>query len=135
MEFGFQSIGPKGTFEIIVHFSLLYDDNIFNLAFGLADNNGSFDDTAILNNNDRNKILATVAKTIMLFLDYHPECSVYFTGSTINRTRLYRRAINVAMAELKDYLEIFGLVENGNDLLLDPFDGKKNYFAFLIHKK
>lgn len=53
MTFWFESVGPKGTFKIVVQFSAFFSDDIHNLAFGLDDDTGSFNDSIILNNDDR----------------------------------------------------------------------------------
>ncbi len=63
----FISEGPKGQILKRIEFQCC-DQNQFNLAFGNWKNaNQTLDDIARSNNNDRDKILATVAKAIMLF--------------------------------------------------------------------
>lgn len=45
-------------------------------------------------NNDKNKVLSTVAGTIMDFTEENPGCLIYGGGSTAARTRLYQMTIN-----------------------------------------
>lgn len=57
----FLSEGPNGTIKKVVLYQEI-DDNVFNLAFGDWDEtNQKINDKARSNNNDRNKVLATVA--------------------------------------------------------------------------
>src|SRR5688572_18026618 len=46
-----------------------------------------------LNNQDRDKILATVAAMVLEFTEHFPEVWVYAQGSTLARTRLYQMGI------------------------------------------
>src|SRR5690349_13274818 len=89
----FNSTGPKGIIPKIIKFSPYEDEDIYNLAFGTKKEDGSLDDLARDNNNDRDKILATIVFALRVFFDKYPNNYVYFTGSTRERTRLYRMAI------------------------------------------
>lgn len=59
--FSFISSGDKGDFQIGVQFTIFVEPSLYNLGFGVLDENGEIDDSIVLNNGDRNKILATVA--------------------------------------------------------------------------
>lgn len=67
---------------------------MFNLAFGDIDTDGGIDDYHVTDNGDRNKILATVANAVDEFTRRYPMRWVYFRGSTEERTRLYRMAVD-----------------------------------------
>ena len=95
----FTSSGLKGDFEIEVQFIPIEDTNYYNLGFGALDDNRQIDDTIVLNNGDRDKILATVAGFVKEFLDKYTKARVAFTGSTPSRTRLYRRALSLNLDE------------------------------------
>lgn len=99
----FFSMGSKGKFEMRVKFTYIWQ-NTFNLGFGVLDPvTETLDDLIELRNGDSQKILATVANTVLLFLERFPSISVYATGSTRSRTRLYQMGINKILPLLSDY--------------------------------
>lgn len=101
--FRFFSIGSKGKFEMRVKFSYVWQ-NTYNLGFGVLDPvTEALDDLIELRNGDSQKILATVANTVLLFLEQFPLVRVYATGSTRSRTRLYQMGINKILPLLSDY--------------------------------
>ncbi|PSL24599.1 DUF6934 family protein [Dyadobacter jiangsuensis] len=99
----FFSTGSKGKFEMRVKFTHVWK-NTFNLGFGVLDPMTEIlDDLIELRNGDSQKILATVANTVLIFLDLFPQVSVYATGSTRARTRLYQMGINRILPLLSNY--------------------------------
>lgn len=101
--FRFFSIGSKGKFEMRVKFSYVWQ-NTYNLGFGVLDPvTEALDDLIELRNGDSQKILATVANTVLLFLERFPHVRVYATGNTRVRTRLYQMGINRILPLLSDY--------------------------------
>jgi hypothetical protein len=62
---------------------------IYNLAFGDINVEGEIDDLTISDNGDRNKILATVAKSVDEYTKRFPGRWIFFKGSTPERTRLH----------------------------------------------
>lgn len=135
LEYEFVSEGPKGFITKIIQFTQTDNPDIFNLSFGNKLANGELDDSAIDDNKDRNKILATVASNVRVFTDKHPQKWVFFTGSTPQRTRLYKMAISLNYFELALNFEIFGVQNDIEGFVIEPFDKKVNYFGFLIRKK
>lgn len=129
--FEFESIGPLGKIKKRVEISTTAGYNIFTLAFGDVDEDNNIDDYAISNNGDRNKILATIVKIVKIYFDRFPERTIFFKGSTAERTRLYRIAISVNLEELSTNLEIYAIVEN------EIFTFYKNINAdgFIIKRK
>lgn len=130
--FEFVSEGPKGRIpKIVQYFPTNYKD-VYHLGFG--DKNlvtGSIDDTVVSNNNDSEKVLATVIATLYAFTDKHKDAFVYATGSTNSRTRLYRMGISKYLNEaLKDF-EIYGELEDSWEL----FKLGKDYNGFLVKRK
>lgn len=79
----------KRSIEKIVEFTPLQISNTFNIAFGDALPDGSIDDMANSNNGDIIKVLSTVVKILEDFTDRFPESTVFFAGSTAERTMLY----------------------------------------------
>ena len=130
--FLFNSTGPKGEIKKIVQFSPVGSLGIYNLAFGNLKNDGRIDDSTINDNKDRNKILATVAFTVFEFTVRHPENYVFFTGSSDQRTRLYRMALTVNLEELASTFDIWGLLPGSR---FEPFQKRRNYHGFLIKRK
>jgi hypothetical protein len=64
LKFTFDSIGPKGRILKWIQFQKMNDPDIYYLSFGNLLSDGSIDHYSKDNNNDRNKILATVAVAV-----------------------------------------------------------------------
>ena len=133
--FSFISEGPKGKILKQVQYSKMKikgRKNIYNLAFGdINDGINDIDDQVITDNNDREKVLATVINTIYAFTKHHPKATIFFSGSTASRTRLYQMAIAKFYNDFSDEFSIKGLV---NREFVD-FEKNKHYLAFLITRK
>lgn len=130
----FYSFGPKGRIRKVVKYKKIpeWNENIYNLSFGDYDHNtGKIDDNARSNNNDRDKILATVADTFLDFTRKFPGVYIYVEGSTPVRTRLYQIKIVVNLEKINEFVEIYGFMENS----WETFSSSKNYEAFLIRMK
>lgn len=129
--FEFTSVGPKGRIsKIIQYFPTNYKD-LYNLGFG--DKNmvtGEIDDTIISNNQDSEKVLATVIATLFVFTDKHPEAMIYATGSTKTRTRLYRMGITKYLDEARQNFEVYGELEDD----WEEFQKDKEYNGFLVKR-
>lgn len=130
--FEFISIGPRGDIRKIVQYSPTNYHGLYNLGFG--DKNpetGDIDDQAISNNNDSEKVLATVIATLYVFTSEYPDALVYATGSTAARTRLYRIGITKFYDQVTEDFEIYGEIENG----WEPFKKGKDYNGYLVKRK
>jgi hypothetical protein len=130
----FYSEGPKGRIRKIVLYERLekFADNAFNLAFGDWDEQRqAIDDKVISNNDDREKILATVAVSVLDFIKHHPGSIIFAEGSTPSRTRLYQIGIATYWIEISEMFLISGFRE-GN---WEPFEIGKNYEAFTLESK
>lgn len=96
-DYVFDSEGPKGQIRKIVRYSPQNSNGItyFNLGFGdLNSKTGKIDDLIITNNKDWEKILSTVAATVLEFTQHFPDVMVYAQVSTQARTRLYQIGIS-----------------------------------------
>jgi hypothetical protein len=111
--FEFFSIGNRGLILKRIVFSPTDYPDVYSLSFGDINTNGEVDDYSISNNGDRNKVLATVAYAIDIYLNEYPDRYVYFTGSTEERTRLYRIAIGLNLEELSTKLIIYSQTDDG----------------------
>lgn len=60
------------------------------------------------NNEDRNKVLATVAFTTIEFMRHHPQAIVFARGSTPSRTRLYQISIQANWLEISKMFSVEG---------------------------
>lgn len=101
----------------------------FNLGFGDFDpSTGAISDLSKSNNGDREKILATIAKIVLVFTDHFPDVMVYAQGSTEARTRLYQMGISNNLTEISEKLEIYGYSLHE----WHKFEKHVNYEAFMV---
>lgn len=71
--FEFVSVGPRGSVTKVVHYSATNLKGVFNLGFGDKDPiTGYVSDISVTNNQDSQKVLATVAATLYAFTDIYP---------------------------------------------------------------
>lgn len=135
LDFEFDSDGPKGKVRKVVRYSPQNANGVtyFNLGFGdLNMTTGQIDDLAITNNSDRDKILATVAKTVLEFTMHFPDVLVYARGSTASRTRLYQMGISTHWEDISPLLHVFGYEQERG---WESFQKNVNYLAFLVRRK
>jgi hypothetical protein len=131
----FHSNGPKGIVKKIVRYRLIQTTpfEIYNLGFGdWIDDKKDIDDTVNTNNEDRQKVLATVADTVFDFLADHPRASIFAKGSTKSRTRLYQMNIAAFWKEITSRSFIVKGYVNGSWCV---FQKGINFEAFIIRKK
>lgn len=127
----FLSSGSKGTIKKVVQYQEI-GSNVFNLAFGDWDEEEQkVKDRVRSNNDDRDKVLATVASTIIDFVKYHPGATIFAKGITAAKTRLYQMGISSNWHEISRLFEIEGFTEG----YWEPFKQKKNYEAFVLKAK
>jgi ribonucleotide monophosphatase NagD (HAD superfamily) len=103
------------------------------LAFGdLDETTGEINDEVITNNGDSLKVLATVASTVYAFTAQYPNASIFATGSTNVRTRLYRMGLSNNLAEIAADFYIYGFTSTfgWKDFVLG-----EDYEAFMIKRK
>jgi hypothetical protein len=135
LDFEFVSEGPKGKIRKVVRYSPQNANGItyFHLGFGdLNPDTGMIDDLAITNNADRDKVLATVAASVLKFTEHFPDALVYATGSTSARTRLYQIGISANLQSIEPILDVFGFVSETG---WQPFQKGIHYLAFLVKRK
>ncbi|MBC8154905.1 MAG: hypothetical protein H7Z72_18565 [Bacteroidetes bacterium] len=131
-QFFFESVGPKGVIQKAILFTPTEQGELYNLALVNQDPvSGVYDDTVVSNNADTAKILATLVRTIQLFLSRYPNCRVAFAGNTAARNRLYRMAISRAYPELSAIFVLFGYRNDG----WESFENGHDYELFLIARK
>ena len=132
--FEFISEGPNGKIKKAIRYSPLTVNGItyFNLGFGdMNEQTGQINDLAISNNNDRDRILATVAASVLDFTTHFPDAIIYVQGSTPARTRLYQIAILNKWEQVTGLFEVLGFINVG----WESFAKNVNYHAFLCFRK
>ena len=103
-----------------------------NLGFGdKGPLTGFISDLTVTNNEDSQKVLATVAATLYAFIDQYPGAVVIATGSTEARTRLYRMGITNNLESIEKDFSIFGLTNTN----WKPFRKNITCGAFLVYRK
>lgn len=131
----FYSYGPKGRIKKLVLCTKVPDTEppLYNLAFGdKHPETGNLDDEIVSNNQDRDKVLATVANTIVEFCNHYDNPYVYAEGRTPSRTRLYQMGIAGLWDEISADFEVFGL-SGEHWHKFEPYS--INYEAFLLKRK
>jgi hypothetical protein len=136
ISFTFSSIGPRGIIKKVVTYepmnTFINGIPIINLAFGdWNEQLQKVDDSIVSNNDDRDKVLATVASTVLLYLEKHGQKFIFAVGITPVKTRLYQMGINAHLVEIEALFIIKGLFKG----VWLPFESGRNFDAFLILKK
>ncbi|OFX45768.1 MAG: hypothetical protein A2046_07310 [Bacteroidetes bacterium GWA2_30_7] len=130
--FEFISEGPKGKIPKLIEFKETNLNGFYNLAFGDKDETtGKIDDKVVTNNDDTEKVLATVVAAVYAFTDKYPDAWVYATGSSASRTRLYRMGITKYLEQVQNDFHIFGELDE-NWIL---FEKGINYEGFVVQRK
>lgn len=132
----FYSTGPKGKIRKLIDYELVEGDvegiPRFNLSFSDWDyDTQTASDMAVSNNGDRDKVLATIAYTIVDFTRKEKDRVIIIEGSTPPRTRLYQMAINAHYDEVSSLFFIQGRIADE----WETFNTDKNYEAFSIIRK
>ena len=132
LNFEFYSDGPRGRIKKIINYTKLEQYGVYNLGFGdLNERTGEIDDFVVSDNQDRDKVMGTVAQSILDFLTKHPAEQVVFTGSTPIRTRLYSMEISKRWNDVDKHVLVKGLTSEG----WEPFQQNRGYKAILVRQK
>jgi hypothetical protein len=133
MVFEFVSESPQGLIRKRVHYQKTMEIDTYNLALGdVNSETNKIDYKAITDNKDVEKVLATVAKTVFIFINNFPEARIYAKGSNFARTRLYRMGIANNLEEISEQFDVYGLLEDIGWVL---FEKNINYLAFSLKLK
>ncbi|HEY9197312.1 MAG TPA: hypothetical protein VIM77_13640 [Mucilaginibacter sp.] len=134
LDYEFYSEGPNGRIKKAVRFTRINDEEpiVYNLGFGdVSEETDAIDDNIVSNNNDRDIVLATVARTVVDFTNIYGNPYVFAMGSTAVRTRLYQIGISRLWDEINVDFEIYGFANDE----WQPFQKNVNYDAFLVKRK
>ena len=130
----FYSEGPKGKIQKDILYQMVKGggDPLYNLTFGdWNEKTQRIDDRIISNNGDKQKILATIAASVLHFMEVNPDAFILAKGSTQSRTRLYQMNISSYLAIITAYFKIEGFICNKWEI----FQPGRNYKAFLLRRK
>ncbi len=131
LTYEFFSKGPKGLIKKGVEYREI-EKNYFNIGFGdWNEEQQKLDDSARSNNSDRDKVLSTVAITVVDFMRYHPKAIIIAKGSTPSRTRLYQISIHANWQQISSEFNVEGF-RNGQ---WEAFEKGRNYEAFSLKAK
>jgi hypothetical protein len=132
--YDFCSEGPNGKIKKVILFTraTLHGNFIYNLAFGDIDKDGKLNDFVTSNNQDAEKVLATVAQAVISFTNMYPDALIFTEGSTPARTRRYQMGINKFWKDIEPDFKVFGLLKNKG---FEPFRFGVNYIAFACKRK
>lgn len=117
----------------LTHRVILFQEeekNRYNLAL-LEERNGDYFINTTSNNQDVVKIITTVIKTVLEFLQEHPKAVIIIRASDEKRLRIYNSIIQRHYKSLSEEIRFFG-VENDKG---EPYDVRKNYDWFVIARK
>ena len=107
--YDFYSQGPKGIILKRAVYQITSEPNVWQLIMGDYDKNlNKLDIYNVTNNNDREKILATVGVTLYSFFSKKHYTMVYAKGSTRARTRLYQMGISMILDEYITDFDVYG---------------------------
>lgn len=132
--FYFTSFVNGRKIDKVVNYTRLISigEDIYNLALGDYDEyTCKLEVFSVSNNGDRDKILNTVALTVLDFFEAHPDSVVIARGSTTYRTRLYQMGINKNLDIIKTRLDVFGFINKEWEI----FQPNINYEAFYVTKR
>lgn len=130
----FQSVGPRGVIRKVVNFLLVEEEpqKIFNLGFGDWDEfSNNINDSIATSNQDRQKVLMTVAATVLDFTEEQRDAWIFIRGSTDSRTRLYQMGIGSFWNEIENQFIVLGF-KDGKWM---SFVAGVNFESFLIRRK
>lgn len=130
--FEFESVSIQRNIRKVVEYArLALPEEVFNLGLFDVTDAGDYDDLSVSNNQDFEKIMATVIQTLPFFFAKRPKAQVFFSGSTASRTRLYRIVLTKVLPEAAKTYIVRG-VKAGRT---EPFVPGRNYDGFLIRLK
>jgi|GEM_PF-530375 hypothetical protein len=124
--FRFKSKGPVGLITKEIRFAELPDSGMYSVHMGDIKQNGDFDQSAISNNGDRNRVLATVIVAIEIYTKKYPARSILIGGFNEQRARLFRMAIGVNFERISRVFTVLEVLD-GRFLPFKP-DTKSTVF-------
>lgn len=103
----FTSVGPRPVNKVVLYSETDFL-NYYTLSLADVEPDGQLNYLSARNNGDLERILATVAQTLLAFLAHYPAAHVAFAGSTPSRTRLYQIVLTRELQAASAKFVIFG---------------------------
>jgi hypothetical protein len=133
LHYRFVSKGLSGDIIKLVNYEN-YEDDIWNLAFGDANEDETdFDDTTISDNGDMRKVIRTIFETGVIFTDTHPKRNILIIPVDRQRQILYNRVFSDKYEEIEEHFIIEGINSKISDA--EKYIPSKSYKAFLLTRK
>jgi len=133
IEYFFDSIGPKGIINKRVRFLQTNFKGFFFLSFGdYNSETDEIDEYSVTNNDDTNKLIYTVVKIAIDFLQKNPLFFVQSSWRDELRLRLFNSWLNRNLCLMDSYLIIYGLIGELNNEKWERFQKNHRYKAVLI---
>jgi len=127
----FISTGRNGHIAKVVDFQETIEINVFNLAMGDFIN-GKIDYENVTDNGDAIQVLATIATIVEHYTSFFHGHSIFITGDTPVKTRLYQMHILHNLDEIQKSGYLVKGYWYGE--FPEPFIKSKNYIAFLVKR-
>ena len=122
----FESVSEQKIIQKVVVYEPLQDE-LYHFGFGDLTESGDIDYKIVSKNNDMDKVLMTVVKTMFLFFEHYPDKKIVFGGSTESRSRLYRQILTRFLENIELYFDVQGFTTDG---VQEPFQKNRDYYAF-----
>ena len=132
-EYRFVSRGKKEITKV-VQIAPLDPINVYNFGFGDLTTGNNVDDKVESNNHDFIKVMATLGRIVFDFLAEKPEATVFFHGSTKQRTRVYNMILKRNYKQLSKKYFLSALIVKESNKIEVEFDPKADgeYLGFFI---
>ena len=125
----FESYGNATIAKAVGYLQRDEGTKLVELVFGDLTSDNLIDVMAVSNNNDLPLVLNTVIGTLIDYLTHNPDHTIFFQGSTLSRTRLYRAAIAKALKQTELSYEVLGILDSYEVV---PFVAHQQYVGYLI---
>lgn len=131
-QFEFISTGKKGRINKKIIYSPLGFDDIFNVGFGdVIESSDQIDDGVVSDNGDTNIVLNTVLSSLRFFMQKNKNASIFISGTTRSRNRLYRNVINKFYQQIIITHTIFGSYQG----IWQNFEKNLDFEAVVLRRK
>ncbi|TLV03320.1 DUF6934 family protein [Dyadobacter luticola] len=128
--FNFVSVGKQLINKTVI-FQRIGQTQFYNLALADIKDDGTLDVLTVSNNGDTKKIFATVFQCITNFLQFRPESTIVFMGSTKERTNIYHWLICRNLEKARLNFLLYGYTDG----YFETFNPEACYESFAISLK
>lgn len=138
--FEFTSKGKNGNIQKAIKYTKTLNENVYNLGFGdivfTDETTIEIDDTNLSYNGDLEMVIATVAYSVNIFTDKHPETYVLFGSSDTTKLRLYRMFLSRNLTEIYEDFLLFGAIHNEQGQLVNTdFNSSEDVEGYFVRRR